>query len=63
MLEPADIERLREIFMPRAECSTQMTGVNLEIADLKQQLLLSARGLDWCWVSSARSARLSSQCL
>lgn len=37
-IDDNDMKRLYEVFMPRSECTTQMTGVHAEIADLKQQL-------------------------
>lgn len=33
MLEQADIERLREIFVPRIECDKDMDGVKAKLSD------------------------------
>ena len=52
MIDTADIERLREIFVTRAECNTAMDDVNHKLSQADTERALIRQKLDTItWVS------------
>lgn len=54
MITEEDIQRLKEIFMPRAECNTQMDTISAKLSDDKTRLAVIENQLKLIlWVLAA----------